>query len=102
MDGQVSGSDECSHSPHSVTNFSEKSEIAFCCASPSQLFNGCVIQRTNTDLETRSESGPAPIARDSGRAVPDSQGSLSSIEIAMVRRFFELLAKWEGENNREN
>jgi hypothetical protein len=59
-----------------------------------------VFQPPSNDLETTRALGTTAAVRDSGLTANDSQESLNSDDVDLVRRFFELLAKWEERDRR--
>jgi hypothetical protein len=54
-----------------------------------------VYQRQNIDPEISRVPGNIEVVTNPKSGANDSQESLSCEDVALVRRFFELLAKWE-------
>jgi hypothetical protein len=70
-------------------------------AFPYLLFTAEVIQPLIQDVRQKGEPGGAPGARDLAFSAGGPQPS-NDAEIAMVGKFFELLAKWEDKESRGN
>jgi len=59
-----------------------------------------VTQQTKEDLERSAESSSAPVRQDSMSGTDDQQKWLEQAELALIKEFFELLAKWEQKDER--